>query len=337
MNLSVIGTGYWGPNHVRVFSSLHECVVSSIVDVDASRLERVRRMYPQARSEQDYRRVLDDAAIDAVVIATPTQTHYSLVRDALLANKHVLCEKPLCETTAQGGELVALARERQRVLMVGNVFLFNAGIIKLKELVDTGELGKLQYLAASRMNLGPIRSDVNAAYDLATHDLSIFNWLLNAKPDSVSATGAAFVRPTVEDVVFISLKYPQGVLASIRASWLDPKKVREITVVGNQRMATWDDLQAATPIAIYDKGANTTQDYSDFGEFLRLSMWDGDVRLPKISAEEPLKTQAHEFVQAVQTSIVSRSDGVFSLGIVQTLEAIMKSMRMGGAPVTVNE
>ncbi len=332
---AIIGSGYWGPNHIRVFNNPPRSTVSAVADLDLGRLERIRGMYPGVRCEQDYRRVLDDPAITAVVIATPTSTHYPIAREAILAGKHVLCEKPLCETTAQGEDLITLARAQGCLVMVGHIFLFNAGIIKLKELIDAGELGKLHYLTASRTNLGPIRSDVNAAYDLATHDISIINWLLGGRPVSVSATGASFVRPGIEDVVFISLKYPGGTLASIHASWLDPKKVRQITVVGDQRMATWDDLQATMPVAIYDKGANTTQDYDDFGEFLRLSMWDGDVRLPKISAEEPLKTQAAEFIKYLQEGRVERSDAEFGLDVVKTLEAVRLSMQQSGSPVEI--
>ena len=202
-------------------------------------------------------------------------------------------------------------------------------IEKLKELVDSGELGALYYLSAFRTNLGPIRSDANAAYDLAAHDISIFNWLLGAEPEQVLATGASFLQPDVEDVVFISLRYPNGVLASIQASWLDPKKVRQITVVGSQRMATWDDLQLTSPIAIFDKGAVAQPESGDFGEFLRLSMWDGDIRLPKVRSDEPLKRQAKSFLDAIEHGTVQRSDGAFAVGVVRALEAIAASIKAG--------
>ena len=257
------------------------------------------------------------------------RTHYRLVRDALLAGKHVLCEKPLCETAKEGEELVELAAACDRILMVGHVFLFNPAIEKLKELIDSGELGILYYLSAFRTNLGPIRSDANAAYDLAAHDISIFNWLLGAEPEQVLATGASFLQPDVEDVVFISLRYPQGVLASIQASWLDPKKVRQITVVGSQRMATWDDLQLTAPIAIFDKGAVAQPESGDFGEFLRLSMWDGDIRLPKVRSDEPVKLQAMSFLDAIEHGAVSRSGGAFAVGVVRALEAIAASIKAG--------
>jgi predicted dehydrogenase len=334
-NLAVIGCGHWGPNHIRTFNALPGAHVEIVVDQDEKRLARVIEQFPGTRCERNHQVAFEDPMIDAVVVVTPTATHYQLVRDALLAGKNVLCEKPLAETGEQAEELVALARSAQRVLMVGHIFLFNGGIIKLKELCETGEVGKPQYLAASRTNLGPIRSDVNAAYDLATHDISIFNWLLNSEPEVISATGQAFLQPGIEDVVFLTMKYPSGVIASIRASWLDPKKVRQITIVGSKRMATWDDLDLTSPIAIYDKGAAAEQDYNDYGEFLRVSMWDGDVRLPKIALEEPLRAQGRHFLQAIEGGTF-RSDGPFAAGVVRTLEAAAKSLAQGGAPMRLS-
>ena len=335
IKLAVIGCGHWGPNHVRNFNALPESRVDAVADLDERRLDYVRRMYPGLRGERDYTQILNDPNLDAVVVATPVSTHYEVVRESILAGKHVLCEKPLCKSSKQGEELVDLARANERLLMVGHVFLFNAGIAKLKELVDAGELGTLRYLSASRTNLGPIRSDVDAAYDLCSHDVSIFNWLLGGEPEVVSATGASFVQPGVEDVVFVSMKYPGNVLASIHASWLDPKKVRQITVVGSQQMATWDDLQLTTPIAIYDRGADTVQDYEDYGEFLRLSMWDRDIHLPKVSFVEPLKVQAIEFLKSLQNGRAERADGTFALRVVKVLEAIVSSMQRGGSPTRV--
>ena len=335
VRIAVIGCGRWGPNHVRVFSSLAECQVVAVADVDQERVGRIRTRFPHVRGETDYRRVLDDPAIDAVVVATPTGSHHAIIRDALPAGKHVLCEKPLCLTVADGEELVALAGQHQRVLMVGHVFLFNPGILKLKELVDAGELGSLYYLSANRVNLGPVRSDVNAAHDLASHDISIFNWLLGSTPHTVSATGASYLQTGFEDVVMVTLKYPWGVMAHIQASWLDPKKVRHITVVGDQRMLTWNDLDLATPIAIYDKGVDVREGFRDFREFLRVSLRDGDVRLPKVASGEPLEIQDRAFVGAVIRGEASRSDGAFGLDVVRVLEAVDTSLRLGGSPVSI--
>lgn len=336
LRIAIIGCGYWGPNHVRNFSSATGCTVVSVVDLDSTRLAKVSEHFPSVRLDGDYRRVLADPDVDAVIVATPTSTHYSVVREALFAGKHVLCEKPLCEDSQQGNELVHLARERQLVLMVGHVFLFNAAVAKLKHLLKSEELGRLYYLSSVRTNLGPIRNDVNAAYDLAAHDISIFNWLLDDEPTSISATGACCLRPGIEDVVFITLRYSGNICASIQASWLNPKKVRHLTLVGSKKMVTWDDLEVNNPVAVYDRGANAQQDYNDFGEFLRISMWNGDVRLPRIELEEPLKVQSREFVNAIHSKQSYRSDGVFGLGVVKALEAIRKSLQMNGVPVQLS-
>ncbi len=326
IRLAVIGCGQWGQNHLRVFSSLPGCEVAMAVDVEADRLARLPQAHLPLRFEQDYRRALEDPSIDAVVIATPTGAHYPQARAALLAGKHVLCEKPLCQSAQEAAGLVNLSRVANCILMVGHVFLFNAGIVALKELIQRGELGALQYLFAVRTNLGPVRSDVNAAYDLASHDISIFNWILGAEPESVHATGGVFLQAGVEDVVTLTLRYPRNVLGIIHVSWLDPRKVRQITVVGNRRMATWDDLQPAMPLAIYDKGAGLQRPYESYGDFLKLSLWDGDVRLPKVQSCEPLKVQAEYFLEAVRTGKLDRSDGAFAVGVVKTLEAASRSL-----------
>jgi predicted dehydrogenase len=336
IKLALIGCGHWGPNHVRNFNSLPGSRVDTVADLDEGRLKRMREMYPALRCEQDYQPLLRDPSIDAVVIATPVSTHYEIVRESLLAGKHVLCEKPLCKSSAQGQELVELAHSKGRVLMVGHVFLFNPGIMKLKDLVDTGELGIVRYLSATRTNLGIFQKDSNVAYDLCSHDISIFNWLLDSEPEVVSAVGNPYVQPGIEDVVFVTMKYPNGVLANMQVSWLDPKKVRQITVVGSQQMATWDDLQLTTPIAVYDKGASINRaDYEDYGEFLHLSMWDRDVRLPKVHFEEPLKLQAIDFLQSLEEGCLKHSDGAFGLKVVKALEAIATSIQQNGSPTQI--
>ena len=335
INVGVIGYGHWGPNHVRTFNSLPDSQVVAVADLDEGRLKSVREAYPTVRCEQDYRRLLSNPDIDALVVATPVGTHYKITRESILANKHVLCEKPLCKSSEQAQELLELAQAKDRLLMVGHVFLFNPGIVKLKEIIDTGEMGSLQYLSASRTNLGVFQADANVAYDLATHDISIFNWLLDSEPEVVSATGASFVLSDVEDVVFISMRYPGNVLANIHVSWLDPKKVRQITVVGRQKMVTWDDLQTTSPVAIYDKGVSTVKDYGDYGEFLRLSMWDRDIRMPKVQSDEPLKLQDAAFLKYLQNGGAERSEGEFNVGVVRALEAIDASIKRGGSPIVV--
>ncbi len=322
LKIGVIGCGHWGPNHLRVFSQLKNCAVVAVADANEQRLAAVGENFPQLRRFASHQALLQEAGADAVVVVTPTKTHFAIVADALNAGKHVLCEKPLCTETAEGEQLVALAKKKGLVLMVGHVFLFNPGIIKVKELVDAGEIGAIRCLTAVRTNLGPVRRDVNAAWDLASHDIAIFNWLLAAEPVAVQAMGAAFLQPRIEDVVNITLKYPGNVLASIQCSWLDPKKVRQITLVGSKRMITWDDLALSNPVAIYEKAVQTDREIGDYGEFLRLSMLDGDVRLPKIQAEEPLKAQNLAFLAAIRDGKTPRSDGAFGLGVVRVLHQI---------------
>ncbi len=334
IQVGVIGSGYWGPNLIRNFYEIPDADLKMVCDLRQERLDHIRSRYPGLYTTRDYREMLN-SDIEAAVVATPVSTHYRIVIDCLQAGKHVLCEKPLCETSAKAQELAQIAQERNLILMVGNVFLFNSGIIRLKEMLESGELGKLDYMSAVRTSLGPIRSDVNASYDLATHDITIFNWLMNCGPEVISATGGSFLQQGIEDVVFISLRYPGNVLANIHASWLNPKKVRQITLIGTQKMMTWDDLELNTPIAIYDKRVNATQEYGDYGEFLRIAMWEGDVRLPKIQVEEPLKAQCKYFLDAVRKGCVGRSDGTFSVGVVKVLEAITTSLKLGGGQVKV--
>lgn len=335
--VAVVGCGRWGPNQIRALSSVPGLRVTLCVETDAARLREARELFPSIEAASDVERALRDPSISAVAIATPTATHAGLVRRALAAGKHVLCEKPLCEKAGEARVLAALARRKKLVLMGGHVFLFNGGLVKVKELIDSGELGRLRYLSAVRTNLGPIRDDVNAAYDLASHDVAVFNWLLSSRPDQVSATGACFVRPGVEDVAFLSLRYPGGVYANIHASWLNPKKVRQVIVVGSLKMVSWDDLELSAPVAVYDKGADRDGPHPNYGEFLRVAMWDGEVRLPKVDLEEPLKAQARAFRDALRAGRAQRSDGEFSAGVVAALEAAVKSMRSGGRPVAVPE
>lgn len=330
----MIGCGHWGPNHIRVFSSLPGSKVAVIADPDANRLDSVGRLYPQVQLVNDYRNLLEHNPLDVVVVATPTRTHYKIAKEAIERGKHVLVEKPLCQTVAEGEELVRLAREHNVVLMVGQVFLFHNGILKLKEFLEFGDLGKIYYIGSTRTNLGPIRQDVNAVYDLASHDIAIFNFLLGSRPDEVSAVGEAFLQKGIEDLAFISLRYPNDVLARVHASWLDPRKVREITIVGDKKMVTWDDLATLGTVQVYDKGVVREAYYEDYGHFQLLAR-EGDITIPRIKFEEPLKNQARYFLSAIQKGKADVSDGHSGLDVVRTLEAIQHSLKERGAPVKV--
>jgi predicted dehydrogenase len=252
----------------------------------------------------------------------------------LEADKHVLCEKPLCADVNQARALIGLAQERSRVLMTGHVFLFNPGIVELKRLLDRGEAGRFHYFRALRTNFGPVRADVNCVYDLASHDVAIFSFLLGCQPVTVSATGSAFLQAGIEDVAFITLQYPGGVAAHIHVSWLAPRKIREILVVGARKMIVWDDLASTGPLHIYDRGAVQEPYYEDYGQFQLLAR-DGAVTATGAAPEEPLKIQNSHFIRAVRENRTPTSDGQFGLTVLSTLEAITASMQAGGAPVRV--
>lgn len=335
LNIGVVGCGHWGPNHVRVFSQIRDSRVVACADPDAKRLEAIREQHPQVKLFPDYRDLLKLAEVDAVVVAVPTRVHYPVVKAALEANKHVLCEKPLCTVAPEAAELVKLAQARQVVLMTGHVFLFNSGIVKLKEIVGNGDPGSIYYLRALRTNLGPVRRDVNSVFDLATHDIAIFNWILDSQPESVSAVGGQFLQENIEDVAFISLRYPNKVLAHIQVSWLDPKKLREIVVVGDRKMVIWDELALAGPITIYDKTVVRHENYEDYGQFQLLAR-EGDIMIPKVRLEEPLKVQNRFFLKCVAEGRLPMNDGPFAVNVVKVLEAIEKSLRSGGAPAPVS-
>lgn len=329
LRMGVIGCGHWGPNHVRVFAEMDRSEVTICADTDASSLKRLAKRHPTIRTTSDYRTILDDEAIDAVVIATPTRTHGIITREALMAGKHVLVEKPLCTNTVEAGELTALAERVDRVLMVGHVFLFNNGIIRLRQAIEKGSLGSIHYLDAVRTNLGPVRGDVNALYDLGTHDISIFNYLLDATPVAVSAHGSCISQESIEDVCFATLKYANGVLGHIHVSWLNPQKVRTLTVVGQRKMAHWDDVDPTDTLRIHDKRMEEPPHYDSFGAFQYL-LHSADVYLPRIDRVEPLINQAHAFLDTVLNQQPCRSGGKEAQAIVAVLEAASRSLRSGG-------
>lgn len=335
LQIGIIGCGQWGMNHIRNFSTLPNSMVRAISDVDPDRVQTVKGLYPSLHVYADYREMVKAEQLDACVVATPTRTHHAIVRDLLSLGKHVLCEKPLCQTVEQGQDLLTLAGNGNRVLMVGHVFLFNPGIVKLKELVKSGNLGRVYYLAATRTNLGPIRQDVNAVFDLASHDISIFNFLLDGLPVEVSGTGMSFLQPDIEDVAFVSLRYPDDILANIRVSWLDPTKVRQLTIVGDRKMVTWDDLSQVGPVMIYDKGVTRPEHYEDYGQFQLLAK-QGEILVPHISLEEPLKVQARHFLASIENGETPLSTGRFGVEVVKVLTAIGLSIRRHGEPIPVD-
>jgi len=331
ISVGVIGCGHWGPNHIRIFSQSVDSRVLVCADVDEKRLHSIRAIFPEVQTTKDYKDILKNPAIDAVVVAVPTNFHFKITQEALQAGKHVLCEKPLAMRPEECLQLGDLAASMKKILLTGHIFIFNQGIIKLREYITLGELGKIHYAHSERTNLGPFRYDVNALWDLAPHDISIFNFLFNSAPVSVSARGHKCLGANLEDLGFATIDYPDNIMVNIHVSWLDPKKVRQITVVGNQKMAAWDDLDAEGPIKLYDKHVEKTSHYYEtYGEFQLLSR-EGSITIPKIGFNEPLKAQALYFLQSIKNNqSPSLADAGKAADVVRTLVAIGESINRKG-------
>ena len=334
-NAAVIGLGRWGPNHVRNMNEVPGCRVVAVADPVAAAVERVRRKFA-VDGYADFRELLKRKDIQLVVVSTPTATHFEVVKAALESGKHVLCEKPLTASSAHSWELSALARKLGLQLMVGHIFLFNPGIRYLADAIQKQVAGRIYYLNAVRTNLGPFRHDVNAAWDLASHDIYIMNYLLGQRPLSVSATGARYLRSAVEDIVFLTLKFPDGVIGHVHVSWLDPKKIRQITLVGEKKMLTWDELGSPGPIVIYDRSVVRDQAYDSFGEFQLLTK-EGDMLVPRIPPEEPMSLQARYFVGACRNPPSAEILGSSRQGaeVVDVLEAASRSLAEEGRSITI--
>jgi len=329
IRIGIVGFGAWGPNHARNLAAQEGCRIVQIADISETRLTQARKQYPDVDVTSDAETVIEGSGNDAVVIATPLGSHHNLVRRALLAGKHVLCEKPLTRTSEEAKELIQLAASRGLILMVGHVFMFNPGALFLKEEIDRGELGRIYYLDLVRTNLGPIRQDVGAIYDLASHDVSICNFLLETQPSEVACNAAYYLQRDREDVAFLTLYYPNQVVANIHVSWLDPRKVRQVTVVGNSKMALWDDINTTEPLRLYDKGVAAERAYSTFGEF-HMVLRDGNIVIPKVRMFEPLTRQASHFVSCVREKRPPICDGPNGLAVVRVLEAALESLKNGG-------
>ena len=305
-------------------------------DQDKERLKIVKNLYPAIETTINYKDIINNPKIDAVCVASPTNTHYAISKEGLAAGKHILCEKPLALTTQECQELQDLAEKTKKILLVGHIFLFNEGIICLKKYITSKELGSIYYAHVQRTNLGPFRYDVNALWDLAPHDIAIFNYLFDGPPVAVSARGGKYLGTNLEDIAFATLEYPQNILVNLHVSWLDPKKVRQITIVGDKKMVVWDDLDHLGPIKLYDKHVERTSTfYESYGEFQLLSK-EGSITIPKVGITEPLKKQAQHFLECIEKNKASPlSDAKKGLDVVKTLMAIEESMRQKGKQVSL--
>jgi predicted dehydrogenase len=338
VRVAVIGAGHWGPNLVANFHNHGRSEVAWVVDRDPERQQAVRRRFPDIQVTGEVADALGDASVDAVVIATPTSTHHALGTTALEAGKHVLIEKPMAANVADAEALCALAERTGRTLMVGHVFVFNAASQWAKRYLSDGELGRIYYISMTRTNLGPIRVDVNAAWDLASHDISLASHWLGAEPASVSATGSAWINPGVEDAVFATLRYPDDVLVHLHASWLHPRKTRDITVVGEKRMLTFDDISLTEPLRIYDKQVSqeTSQPaFVDSFSSFRMIVRDGDIAIPRVTMSEPLRNECEHFLDCIASGETPLTGGREGLAVVRTLDAISRSLAAGGRETPV--
>jgi predicted dehydrogenase len=327
LGFAVAGCGEWGRNHVRALASLPGVRLLHVADPAEARRAVAAGLAPTASIDEDLEPALADPAVTAVVIAAPGPRHAPLAKAALEAGKHVLVEKPLATTTAEAKDLVARAKRVHRTLMVGHLLLYHPAVAHLKRLVARGELGDVHYLYAQRTNLGRIRQDEGALLSLGPHDVSVMAHLLDAWPEAVSAQGAAYVQPTREDVVFLTLRFPHGRLAHVHVSWLDPHKVRRLTVVGSSRMAVFDDMEPAEKIRVHDKGALPPEP-GTWGEALALRF--GETRIPTLRPSEPLREELRAFARAITTGEPPLADGESGVRVVRVLEAAERSLAHRG-------
>jgi predicted dehydrogenase len=324
--IAIIGFGHWGPNYARILAgTLGGARLVACAEPAAGRLAAFERQYPAARAYADYKRLLRDGDVDAAIVATPTSTHRTVAGDCLEAGLHVLVEKPLASNVADAEALIAMARHAKRTLMVGHTFLFNPAVQAIKSYLDEGSLGEIRYLYFQRTGLGPIRQDVNALWDLAPHDISMLGYWLGVEPLDVVARGQSYLKSDTEDVVFVTLTYPDKVLASVHVSWLDPIKTRRVTVVGDRKMVVFDDTHATEKLRVYDRGADYQPRDGGFAEFIA-AVRDGDILIPRLEPREPLREQLVHFVDCLNrgtTPISSAEDG---LAVVRILERAERAL-----------
>jgi predicted dehydrogenase len=311
--IGVVGLNYWGPNLVRNFAALGE--LAWLCDLDPAHLTPVAERYPEARATQELDDLLADDSLDAVAIATPVPTHYALAKRALLAGKHVFVEKPPAMRAVEMDELVQLAEERDRVLMPGHLLLYHPAVLKLKELIDEGQLGDVLCVYGQRVNLGIMRTDENALWSLGVHDLSVILYLLDEDPELASAQGSWSYNEGVEDVVFCFLRFPSGKIAHMHLSWLDPHKMRKMTVIGREKMAVFDDMEPERKVTVYEKTIG------DDGV-----AYTGDIRIPRVSTAEPLKLECAYFLELVQGRHDRRKVARDGARVVRALEMLKTSL-----------
>ena len=328
INIALIGVGGWGKNLARNFASCKDAQLYACCDLNDENLESVKSDYGWIKTEHSAERLLEDKDIDAFAIATNADTHFEIAKLALERSKDVFVEKPLTLKPKEAAELVALSDKRSKILMVGHLLLYHPAVEKLKKLLETEELGDVYYLYSTRVNLGKIRKDENALWSFGPHDISVALHLLQKLPTEVSAWGMSFLQSGIEDVVFIKLKFNNKQMAHIHLSWLDPNKVRRLTIVGSKKMAVFDDMEPSEKIKVYDKGAGLPGRILSYDE--NLTMWEGDIYIPRIEMKEPLKIECQHFIECIKKRKRPLSDGRSAVDVVKVLDAAQKSLDSNG-------
>ncbi len=330
LTIGVIGYGYWGPKVVRNFSSIPGASVATVCDIEQAALYHVRKNYAGVTVTHDCDEILNSTAIDAVAVVTPVSTHYEIAKKALLNGKHVFIEKPFTASSEQGEELIELAEKKNLTIMVDHTFLFTGAVRKIKQLIDDDVLGDLYYFDSIRINLGLFQKDVNVIWDLAPHDLSIMNYLVNKKPVAIAATGISHFNDDIENVAYITLYFSNNLIAHFNISWLSPVKIRTTLIGGDKKMVVWNDLVADEKIRVYDRGIDGHGITREKMNTIRKNYRTGDMWCPRVDDVEALKSEAEYFVECVDKSKKPINDGAAGLDVVRMLEAAVKSMKMGG-------
>jgi predicted dehydrogenase len=332
LKVAVVGAGYWGKNLIRNFATATRCNLKYVCDLDEKLLSIQKKRYPFIETLSHFDDILSDGKVNAVVVATDVPSHFEIAQKSLKAGKHTYVEKPLASNARQAKEMVELAKKKKLKLMVGHLLKYHPAITFLKGLIDQGKLGQPYYMYTQRVNLGIVRRDENAWWSLAPHDISVICYLLGSEPISVAAHGQCYLQKGVEDVVFATIKFADGKMANVHCSWLDPHKIRKITVVGSEKMVTFDDMEATEKVRIYDKGAAVKHDintsYTDI-----ISLRFGDIVIPKTMKGEPLSLECQHFINSVLDNTPIRSDGIDGLRVVRVLEAGQKSLKSKGEPI----
>lgn len=334
VSVGIAGYGYWGPNLARNFHRLPDARLTAVCDPLPGRLEHLQANHPQASGYTDFAEMLAESGIDALVVATPVATHHALAKTALLAGKHVLVEKPMAASSRDCAELMEIAEGKGLTLMVGHTYLYSEAVRKIFEIIASGDIGEIRYINCQRLNLGLFQQDINVAWDLAPHDLSIILRAMGGMPLTVNCQGNAHVNPEIEDVTNISLSFPGNRFATVQSSWLEPRKVRQMTFVGTRKMIVYDDLEPLGKIRIYDVRVDFPPYYDSFAAF-QYSYHYGECRIPHLEQAEPLQRMCGHFIECIRQGSRPESDGSSGLEVVRILEACTESLQTGGAAISL--